>query len=339
MEPYGEAMMRVLVTGATGFIGSHVARKLKEEGFEVAVLARPQSDKRNLEGMEARVCHGDLRDRESLKEALKGCGALFHVAASYSFWSPDPAEFYEVNVKGTANIIEEALSLGCRKIVYTSSESTVAIPKGQKLGTEGAINRPEDVYSHYKRSKVLAEMEVRRLCEKGWPITIVNPTTPIGERDIKPTPTGRIVLDFLNGAMPAYINTGLNVVDVEDVARGHVLALEKGEAGRNYILGNRNMSLAEILELVAGLAKKKAPRFRIPMWAAFSAACADELIRGKILKKCPRIPLAAVNTARKFRYFDTGRARKELGLVPGPIEEAFSKSINWFIREGYVNHR
>jgi len=331
--------MRVLVTGATGFIGSHVARKLVEEGFEVVALARPQSNTRNLDGCKVRICYGDLKNKQSLEDALKGCRALFHVAASYSLWSPDPKQVYAVNVEGTVNIMEAAVAQGCQKIVYTSSESTIAIPKGSGLGTEGAINSPQDVYGHYKRSKVLAEMEVARLCSRGWPITIVNPTTPIGERDIKPTPTGRIVLDFLNGAMPAYINTGLNVVDVEDVARGHVLALEKGKVGQNYILGNKNMSLAEILGLIAKLAKKKPPRFCIPFWAAFSAACVDELVRGRILKRCPRIPLAAVKTARKFRYFDCSKAKNELGFAPGPIEDAFSKSISWFIKEGYVNHR
>ncbi len=331
--------MRVLVTGATGFIGSHVARQLVQQGFDVAVLARPQSDMRNIQGLEADICYGDLKDKKSLKQALRGCRALFHVAASYTFWSPRPDEVYEVNVKGTLNIMEAAESQGIERIVYTSSESTIAIPKGQKTGREGELNRPSDVYGYYKRSKVLAEIEVARLCGKGWPIVTVNPTAPIGERDIKPTPTGRIVLDLLNGAMPAYINTGINVVDVEDVARGHLLAFEKGKAGQNYILGNKNMSLSQILELVARLAQKKPPRTRIPVWAALCAACADEIIRGRVLGKCPRIPLAAVNTARKFRYFDTSKACRELGFKAGPIEEAFSKSINWFIKENYVNHR
>ncbi len=328
--------MRALVTGATGFIGNHVARVLQEHGFSVSVLARRQSNMANLKGLGAKVFFGDLKDKDSLKDALKGCGALFHVAASYSFWSPDPGEVYEINVGGTLNIMEAAFEQGCEKIVYTSSESTIATPKGQKIGREGELNRPQDVYGHYKRSKVLAEMEVKRLCKKGWPIVIVNPTAPIGERDIKPTPTGKIVLDLLKGRMPAYINTGLNVVDVEDVARGHLLALKKGEAGQNYVLGDRNMSLGQILDMVAELAKKKPPRVRIPIWAAFCAACADELVRGRLLRCCPRIPLAAVNTARKFRYFDTSKARRELGFSSGPIEAAFEKSIKWFLKERYA---
>ncbi len=331
--------MRALVTGATGFIGSHVARELIRQGFDVAVLVRSQSDRRNLQGLKVRLFLGDLTDKDSLARALKGCQALFHVAASYSFWTRDPRKMYAANVGGTVNIMEAAQAAGVQKVVYTSSESTLAIPKGQKLGREGALNRPQDVYSHYKRSKVLAERAVRDLCAQGWPIVVVNPTAPIGPRDIKPTPTGKIVLDFLNGAMPAYVNTGLNVVDVEDVARGHVLAFQKGQTGQHYVLGNENMSLAQILQLTARLARKRPPRVRIPLWAAFGAACADELVRGKMLRKCPRIPLAAVNTARKCRYFDISKAKKELGFSVGPIEDAFTKSINWFAKEHYVNHR
>ncbi|MCG9478757.1 MAG: NAD-dependent epimerase/dehydratase family protein [Actinomycetia bacterium] len=328
--------MKALVTGATGFIGSHVAEKLIQEGFEVRVLVRQQSSQRNLENLEVELCYGDLTHKQSLAQAVKGCDALFHVAASYSFWCRDARLPYQVNVEGTKNIMEAALQAGVKKIVYTSSESTIAIDKNMSLGVEGRLNRPQDVYSHYKRSKVLAEMEVAKLCQQGWPIVIVNPTAPIGARDIKPTPTGKIVLDFLNGGMPAYVNTGLNVIDVEDVAYGHVLAYHQGKYGQSYILGNENMTLKQILETVAAISGRKPPKTQIPFWVAMGAACADQFISGKILKRHPKIPLAAVKTAAKKRFFDCSKAREELGLKPGPVQQAFVKSINWFKEEGYV---
>ncbi|MDD3776880.1 MAG: NAD-dependent epimerase/dehydratase family protein [Actinomycetota bacterium] len=330
--------MKALVTGATGFIGSHVAEKLIKEGFEVRALVRPESNLSNLSGLDVKLCYGDLTNRESLDDAVKGCDSLFHVAASYSFWCRDALLPYRVNVEGTRNIMEAAVDHGVEKIIYTSSESTIAIDKNQPLGTEGRLNHPQQVYSHYKRSKVLAEMEVAKLCGQGWPIVIVNPTAPIGSRDIKPTPTGKIVLDFLQGKMPAYVNTGLNIIDVEDVAAGHLLAYHKGKCGQSYILGHENMTLRQILEMVANLAGLKPPKIQIPLWVAAGAACFDQLISDKILKKHPRIPLAAVKTAAKKRFFDCSKAKQELGLKPGPVQDAFTKSINWFKEEGYVKH-
>ncbi len=329
--------MKALVTGATGFIGSHVAKRLIEHGWQVNVLARKSSNLGNLEDLDVNICYGDLKDYGSLLEAASGCKALFHVAASYSFWSPDPAEVYRINVKGTRNVIKAALSSGAEKIVYTSSESTMKVSNGE-IGREGAICHPEEVAGDYKRSKVLAEAEVRKLCQKGCPVIIVNPTTPIGEKDIKPTPTGKVIVDFLANRMPAYVNTGLNFIDVEDVAEGHVMALEQGEIGQNYILGNRNLTLKQMLEILAEITGLDAPRRQIPIWLALSAAYVDEFFSGKVLKKHPRIPLPAVKTARKFRFFDCSKAVKELQLPQSSVEDAFYKSIKWFKEKGYVEN-
>ncbi len=329
--------MKVLVTGATGFVGSNVAKKLIERGYEVNVLARPESNLLNIEDLSVNICYGDLTDYDSLKKAASGCKGLFHVAASYSFWSRNPEKVYNINVGGTKNAIKAALAVGIEKIVYTSSESTIKVGKG-KIGREGAINKLSDVAGDYKRSKVLAEIKVRDMCRKGYPVIIVNPTTPIGQRDIKPTPTGRIILDFLLGRMPAYVNTGLNVIDVEDVAMGHVLAFENGRVGQNYLLGNKNLTLKQILETLAKLTKRKAPSTQIPIWLALSAAYFDEFFSGKLLKKPPRIPLPAVQTAKKFRFFDCSKAVNELKIPQSPVEEAFNKSINWFKEKGYVKN-
>jgi len=330
--------MRVLVTGATGFIGSNVAKKLIEAGFEVNALIRESSNKLNIRGLPLEIFYGDLRNKESLKKAIKGCKGLFHVAASYSFWSPYPGEFYETNVEGTKNIIQAAAEAGVYKIVYTSSESTIKISGNGKLGCEGEMSNLYELAGDYKRSKLLAEMEVLEFCKRNYPIVIVNPTTPIGSGDIKPTPTGKLVLDFLNGKIPAYVNTGLNIIDVEDVALGHLLAFEKGKIGERYLLGNKNLSLKQILEIIAGITGMNPPKVQIPLWLAMTAAYIDEFISGKILKKHPAIPVAAVKTARKFRYFDCSKAIYELGLPQTSVEIAFKKSIKWFRENGYVKN-
>ena len=331
--------MRVLITGATGFIGSNVAKKLIEAGFEVNALIRKSSNRLNIKGLPLKIFYGDLKDKESLEKAVKGCKGLFHVAAAYSFWSPDPDEFYKINVEGTKNVIQAAISAGVEKIVYTSSESTIKNSNNGKLADEGEMCELSELTGDYKKSKLLAERKVMEFCKCGYPVVIVNPTTPIGPGDVKPTPTGRIVLDFLNKKMPAYVNTGLNIIDVEDVACGHLLAFEKGKIGQRYILGNKNLTLKQIFEIIADIANIKPPEVRIPLWLAAAAAYINEFVAGKILKKQPAVPVAAVKTAYKFRYFDCSKAVSQLGLPQTPVKVAFEKSIKWFKENGYVKNR
>ncbi len=327
--------MKVLVTGATGFIGANLVRELLQQRYQVRALVRPGSNRRNVEGLDIEVIEGDLLDSPSLARALDGCDALFHVAAAYTFWSSNPKSIYETNITGTENILTAAREKGISKLVYTSTESTIGI-KGRCLGTEDAESSLEDLAGDYKKSKLLAERLALRMCREGLPLVVVNPTMPIGPYDIKPTPTGQVVVDYLNGRMPACVNTALNVVDVRDVARGHILALQKGRNGARYILGNRNLTLREIMGILEQITGIPAPRFNIPLWLAFGAACVDELISGRIRRKQPRIPIAAVRTAHHRRHFDCSRAINELGLPQSPVEEAFARAVRWFQQNGYV---
>ena len=283
--------MKVLVTGATGFIGGNVARQLLENGYQVKALVREGSNRRNIEGLDIEVASGDLLDRASLEAALEGCEALFHVAAAYTLWSPSPESIYETNVKGTENILSTARDKGIKKVVYTSSESTIGIAGGC-TGTEDMEGSIESIPGDYKKSKYLAEQLALKMSRDGLPLVVVNPTMPIGPWDIKPTPTGQVVVDFLNGRMPACVNTGMNVVDVEDVARGHILALEKGRIGEKYILGNKNLTLRDIFATLERITGIRAPRFDIPLWLASGAAHVDEFVSGRLLRRQPRIPIA-----------------------------------------------
>lgn len=327
--------MKALVTGATGFIGANVVRELLDHGHAVRALARAESPRTNLEGLEIETAVGDLRDRPSLRAALDGCDALFHVAASYSFWTPDPSLVYEANVQGTENVLRAARDAGIDKIVVTSSESTIGI-HGQELGTERSTATVESLAGHYKKSKLLAEELALRMCADGLPLVIVNPTMPLGPWDLKPTPTGQVIVDFLNGRMPGYVDTRLNVVDVRDVARGHLLALEKGRPGERYILGHRNVTFRELLGMLEAVTGRRASNLRIPIGVAMAAALFDDGIRGRILRRPPRIPLAAVRTARKSRHFDCSKAIQELGLPQTPVETAICDAASWFERHGYV---
>jgi len=327
--------MKALVTGATGFIGGNLVRELLKGGFQVRAVARKDSDRRNIDGLDVEIAVGDLCDRPSLDRALEGCDVLFHVAAAYTFWTPNPSAVYETNVGGTENILAAAGDAGIKKVVYTSTESTIGI-EGHSLGTEEATATLDSLSGHYKKSKLLAERVALRMCAEGLPLIVVNPTMPVGPWDTKPTPSGQVVVDFLNGRMPAYVNTGLNVVGVGDVAKGHILALEKGRIGERYILGNKNLTLRDILGVLGEITGIKAPNVRIPIWLALGAAYVDESVRGKILKRPPRIPISAVRTARKFRHFDCSKAIHELGLPQTPIEEALSRAVSWFRQNGYV---
>jgi len=327
--------MKALVTGATGFVGGNLVRELLKHGFQVKALVRESSLRANIDGLPVEIALGDLTDRVSLDCAMSGCDVLFHVAASYSFWTPHPSIVYDTNVQGTENILTAAGNAGIQKIVYTSTESTIGM-EGHNLGTEEHTATLDSLSGHYKKSKLLAEWLALKMCDQGLPLVVVNPTMPLGPWDTKPTPSGQVVVDFLNGRMPAYVNTGLNVVDVGDVAKGHILALEKGRIGERYILGNKNLTLRDILGVLETITGIRAPNVRVPLWLALGAAYADESIRGKILKRPPRIPISAVKTARKFRHFDCSKSIQQLGFPQTPIAEALGRAVSWFRQNGYV---
>lgn len=328
--------MKALVTGATGFIGSNLTRKLLEQGFEVRALARKESNLRNLEGLDVELAFGDVRDGETLEKALEGCEFLFHLAALYTFWVPKPEVIYEINVKGTENILRAALRKGIKKVVYTSSESTLGIDEKTGLGDESLDARPWELTTHYKRSKFQAEEVARKICREGLPVVIVNPTATVGPYDIKPTPTAMFIPFFLNHQLPAYINTGLNWVSVEDVAKGHVLALEKGKVGERYILGGENLAFYEVLNMLGRITGIRPPRFRIPFSLALAAGYSSEVFLGRILRKKPWITADAVNAGKQIRFFNCSKATRELGLNPTPVEEGLRKAVNWFKENGYV---
>ncbi len=321
--------MKVLVTGATGFIGGNLARTLVHRGYDVRVLVRPESNPAALRDLDVQQVSGDLRDRDSLSRALQGCQALFHCAAMYTFWSRDPSQVYRVNSEGTRIILEEAARAGVERAVYTSTVSTIGLPK-KGLGTEDSQVRPQDLVGHYKRSKFMGEQEAITAARNGLPVVIVNPAAPIGPWDVKPTPTGGIVLDFLRGRLPFYIGTGMNVVDVEDVALGHVLALEKGVPGQRYILGNRNMTLFEVLLTLQAITGVKAPRVKLPINLIILFGMIDYLVEGKLLKRKPRIPLEGMRVAKKPMYVSSAKAVRDLGLPQTPVEEALEKAVRWF---------
>lgn len=327
--------MKAFVTGGTGFIGASIVRELLKDGWEVRVLARPGSDRRNLDGLDVETWEGDLGDRDALIRAVSGSHTLFHAAADYRLWTRTPQAMYDANVTGTRAILSAALAAGLEKVVYTSSVGTLGNPGD---GTPGDESTPVDfsqMAGDYKKSKFLAERAAESFLEKGLPLVIVNPSTPVGPRDLKPTPTGKIIVDFLNGKMPAYLDTGLNLIDVEACARGHILAAEKGRIGEKYILGNRNLTLAGIFEMLSGITGKKAPSVKLPYYPVLFAAYANEALSA-LTGREPLIPLAGVQMAAKFMYFDTGKAVAELGLPLPPVEKALERAVEWFRGNGYV---
>ncbi len=318
-------MRPTLVTGASGFIGWHVARLLLERGHSVRALARPNS---KIEGLEVERIAGDLRDADSLRRAVAGCGLVFHVAADYRLWAPNPNELYQSNVDGTRNLLDAARAAGVERFVYTSTVGCIGVPAGG-IGDETQRVSIEQVSGAYKRSKFLAEQAALEFARDGFPVVIVNPTAPVGDHDVKPTPTGKIILDFINGDMPAYIDTGLNLVDVRDVAIGHLLAAEKGRAGERYILGNRNLTLKEILEMLAQITGKRAPSIQLPYAVAYAAGVVTTAW-ARVSGKPPRAPLDAVKMARKKMFVTHAKAERELGFHPGPVEEALRRAVEWF---------
>lgn len=328
--------MRALVTGATGFIGFHVAAALLRKGLQVRAIARRGSDPKALTALGVEVVPGDVRDRDSIFSALSGCNVLYHLAADYRLWVPDPATMYEVNVLGTRNVMEAAFKRGTERVVYTS---TVGVLKASLNGSTSNEETPvclDDMVGDYKRSKFQAEQEVYGFVEKGLSVVIVNPSTPVGAMDVKPTPTGKMIVDFLNGRMPAYLDTGLNFVAVEDVAEGHLLAAESGRAGQRYILGNRNMTLKEFFECLGRVSGRRPPRVRLPYLPVLIAAYCDEAISRLVSGRRPVIPLSGVKMARYFMYFDPSKAVRELGMPQSPVEAALAKAVAWFSENGYV---
>ena len=328
--------MKVLVTGATGFVGAAVARALNATGTGVRVLIRRDSDLRNLGGLKVEQAYGDLRDRDSLRRALSGCQQLYHVAAHYALWAKDPSVFYEVNVTGTRTLLETARDLGIERIVYTSTIGAIGLPIGGGLGTEETPVSLSHMAGDYKRSKYLAEQEVLKLARAGLPVVIVNPSAPVGEGDIKPTPTGQMIVDFMKGRMWAYIETGMNLVDVDDVAVGHLRAMERGRVGERYILGNRNLSLREIFEILSGLTGVPAPRIKLPWQAVLPLAHLNRWMADYLTHRPPRIPLEGVRMAKHRMHYDCSKAVRELGLPQTPAENALEKAVQWFRARGYA---
>lgn len=328
--------MRVLVTGATGFVGGAVARELIQSGHEVRLLVRPTANHRFVQNLPVELCYGDIRELDSLYQATAGCQQVYHAAALYKLWVRHRRDIYESNVTGTENVLKAARNSGVTKIVYTSSVATLGLPSDGTPGDEETPVSLSDMVGDYKRSKFLAEQVALRYAREGVPVVIVNPSTPVGVSDIKPTPTGKVIVDFLNGNMPAYIDTGLNLVDVEDVARGHLLAAEKGQIGEKYILGYENLTLQQILELLADLSGRSAPRFRVPYPLALGIAYADAALARLIPGREPFVPPVGVKLSKKKMFFDPSKAVRVLGFRQTPIREALRKAVQWFHDNGYV---
>ena len=323
--------MTTLVTGATGFVGSVVARLLLEQDESVRVLARPNSDRRNLENLEVEIVEGDLNDPASLKKAVKGCNALYHVAADYRLWIPKPDEIYKTNVEGSRSLLLAAADAGVKRMIYTSSVATLGINSDGTPSNEDTPVSLEKMIGHYKRSKFLAEQTVQELIDKeGLPIIIVNPSTPIGPGDIKPTPTGKMILDAVNGKTPAYVDTGLNLVHVEDVAKGHLQAYEKGQIGQRYILGGEDMSLKEILTMIAELTDQKPPKIKLPHSVVMPIAYISEAWAKFTNGSEPRATVDGVRMSRKKMYFSSEKAKQEIGYQHRSANEAIKDAVEWF---------
>ena len=318
------------VTGATGFVGSHVVRQLLLRGDRVRILARNSSRKSNVEGIGCEIVIGDLRDSTSLSRCVQGCRRVYHVAADYRLWASNPQDIYDNNVGGTRNLLSACCEASVERVVYTSTVGTIGIRRDGLPANEESPVALDDMIGHYKRSKYMAEQVAREFAASGLPVVIVNPTTPVGSGDIKPTPTGKIILEFIKGRMPAYVDTGLNMVGVEDVARGHLLAEEKGRVGERYILGGENWSLEEILDALARICGTRMPRFRVPWTLTLLVAYLDNFVMGSILRREPFIPLEGVRMAQYKMYVSSEKARIELGYNPRPVEQALREAVEYF---------
>ena len=329
--------MKVLVTGATGFIGGNLARELWWRGYQVQALVRPGSNTLTIEDTGIEPVPGDILDAASVRRAIVGCQAVFHCAAAYTFWARDSRVIYRTNVDGTRIVLEEARRCGVEKVVYTSTVSTIGLTPGG-LGSEDVPVDPRHLVGHYKKSKYQAEQVALRMAAEGLPVVVVNPTAPVGPWDVKPTPTGKVVLDFLRGKIPAYVDTGMNLVDVADVAAGHILAMEHGVPGQRYLLGNRNLSLKRVFKLLEDLTRRPAPRLRLPFWIAVGAGYIDQALEGTLLRREPGIPLEGLKVSKTPMYVSCQKAVIELGLPQSPVEDALEKAVRWFTDYGYVHN-
>ena len=328
--------MQVLVTGASGFVGGAVARALVQSGFHVRVFMRRGANADLVKDIPVDIVAGDVRDYPRVLQAVRGCQQVYHVAALYKLWVRHTQDMYDCNVLGTENILKASGEVGVEKIVYTSSVATLGLPGDGGHGTEETPVSLSDMIGHYKRSKFLAEQVTLHYAQDGLPVVIVNPSTPVGGGDIKPTPTGKLIVDFLNGNMPGYVDTGLNMVDIEDVAQGHLLAARHGKIGEKYILGNENLTLRQILQILAELTGRPAPRFKVPyalaLWVAYADAALARLLPGRE----PFAPPVGVKLSKKKMFFSPAKAIRELGLPQTPVRQALHKAITWFREHGYV---
>jgi dihydroflavonol-4-reductase len=331
-----ERGVRVFITGATGFVGGHVARRYAAEGASLRLLTRQTSRLDGLAGIDAEMVTGDLREPEKLRSALTGCDALIHVAADYRLWVRDPKQMYAANVDGTRELLKLARETGVPRAVYTSSVATMGFKADGTIVNEATPVTLADMIGHYKRSKFLAEQEAIIAAKNGQHVMILNPTTPIGAGDAKPTPTGRIIVDFLNKKFPAYVDTGLNLVDVDEVARMHVVALDRGTPGEPYILGGENLTLKQILDRMSAITGLPSPTMKVPHAVAMAFAFFDENITGKLLGKEPRATVEAVRMGKKMMFASSAKAERDLGFQVLPIYNAMRSAIEWFIANGYA---
>jgi dihydroflavonol-4-reductase len=328
--------LKAFVTGATGFLGAHVARVLAEQGAELRLLVRPTSDLRNLEGLNADRVTGDLRSPASLEKGISGCEVVFHVAADYRLWVRDPEQMYRSNVEGTRALLEAARKNGVRRVVYTSSVATVGFSSNGRIADEDSPVTLADMIGHYKRSKFMAERIALEAGRSGQDVVVVNPSTPVGEMDIKPTPSGRIVVDFLKKKFPAYVDTGLNLVDATECARGHVLALQKGRSGERYILGGENLTLKQILDKLAAITGLPSPSVKVPYVLALATGVCDEVVTGWIRGREPRATIDAVRMGRKKMFVSSAKAESELGWQMVPVDDALRRAASWFRAKSYA---
>ena len=328
--------MLAFVTGATGFLGSHVARAVADQGADLRLLVRPTSNLKNLEGLRAETATGDLRDSASLEKAMAGCEVVFHVAADYRLWLRDPAEMYRSNLEGTRAILEAAHRNNVRAVVYTSSVATMGFTSNGRPADEDSPVSLADMIGHYKRSKFMAEQIALEAGRSGMRVVTVNPTTPVGEQDIKPTPTGRIVVDFLKRKFPAYVETGLNLVDVRECARGHIASLEKGKSGERYILGGEDLTLKQILDKLGAISGLPSPKVKLPYFVAYAAGAVDETISGRLLGREPRATIETVRMGKKKMWASSAKAERELGWKTVPADDALRRAVEWFRANGYA---
>jgi dihydroflavonol-4-reductase len=328
--------MLAFVTGATGFVGSHVARALAEQGADLRLLVRANSNLKNIQDIKADLVIGDLRDPASLEKGIGGCDVVFHVAADYRLWVRDPGEMYRANVEGTRAILEAAQKNRVRRVVYTSSVATMGFTSNGQPADENSPVSLDNMIGPYKRSKFMAEQVAIEAARAGQDVVIVNPSTPVGECDIKPTPTGRIVVDFLKKKFPAYVDTGLNLVDVKECARGHIAALEKGRRGERYILGGENLTLKQILDKLAAITGLPSPSIRVPYVLALATGVVDEIVTGRIRGREPRATIDAVRMGRKRMFVSSAKAERELGWNRVPVDDALRRAAEWFRENGYA---